>query len=83
MNNDIETLCEQLRRARKALHLTQAELARRAGIPARTYQRVEAGDTKVQIGTVARAAQSLGLALDLRTRLRPTLDELDDLYADP
>jgi len=82
MTDAVITLAQALRERRKALGLTQAAFARRAGIPERTYLRIEAGDQNVKIGTYAQAAQELGLALTLASHTRPTLDQLDDLYGD-
>ena len=75
-------LAQTLREHRKKLSMTQAESAARSGIPLRTYLRMEAGDESVKIGTYARAALGLGLALTLSSRARPTLDELEEVYRD-
>ena len=78
----LRQLGESLRAQRKKLHLTQAAMARRAGIALRTYVRLEAGDAGAALGTYAQAAQSLGLELRLVSRARPTLEELEAIYGD-
>ncbi len=77
-----EELLQQLKSARKAKGLTQAELALAAGIPRRTYQRLEAGDLGTRIEILFRALQALGLALKTAPSGRPTLNELNALYGD-
>lgn len=78
----LRQLGKSLRAQRKKLLLTQAALAERAGIPLRTYVRLEAGDAGVALGSYAQAAQSLGLELRLASRARPTLEELGAIYGD-
>ncbi len=69
-----------LRDQRKAQRLTQAAFSARAGIPLRSYQRMEAADTGVRLSSFLRACAALGYALDASPARRPTLDELDALY---
>lgn len=73
---------QQLRLARAARKLTQAQFAAASGVPLRTLIRVEAGDENVRIGTYERAARALGLYLATARKRRPTLEELDALYGD-
>ncbi len=72
----------QLRQARSARNLTQAQFAAASGVPLRTLIRVEAGDENVKLGTYQRAADALGFTLTCTSKRRPTLDELDALYGD-
>lgn len=71
-----------LRTERIRKGLTQADLARIAGIPARSYQRLEAGDPGAKLSTLLRACGALGLELEGHSARRPTLDELDTVYGD-
>lgn len=50
--------------ARKALGLTQAQVAERAGISIRWYQRVEKGDVDVGFSICARIARVLKIDLN-------------------
>ena len=58
-------LSAELRRARLALGLTQAEVARRAGTAQYVVSNLEAGKTNSRIGTVLEVARALGLDLRL------------------
>ena len=79
--NDSETIIfQEIKAARNAKKLSQQEFAHSAGIPLRTYQRLESGDTRTRIDTLFRALRALGLALKTVSRTRPTLDELGELY---
>ena len=70
----------KIKAARLAQSLTQADAARRAGIPLRTYQRLESGDRGSKLDTLLRALDALGLGLKTVSKHRPSLEELDDLY---
>lgn len=76
----IETLIAEIRAARRSRRLTQTDVARSAGIPLRTYQRLEAGDRGSKLDTLLRVLDALGLALKTASKRRPSLDELNDLY---
>jgi len=80
----LEKLGSEIRRQREAKGLSQEALSTLTSIPRRTLTRLEAGDAAVRIGTYEKAAQALGLTLEMRQeqRRRPTLEELDDLYRD-
>ncbi len=73
---------QELKSARRAKGMTQAELAQAAGIPRRTYQRLEAGDMGTRIEILFRALNALGLMIKIAPHGRPTLDELSELYGD-
>ena len=51
-----------------------------AGIPLRSYQRLESGDRGSKLDTLLRALDALGLGLKTVSKHRPSLEELDDLY---
>ena len=70
----------RLRAERARRSLSQADLARLAGIPHRSYQRLEAGDPGVRLTTLLRAFGALGLELTASSARRPTLDELGKIY---
>jgi transcriptional regulator with XRE-family HTH domain len=67
---------------RRAQGLTQAALARAAGVSLRSLQRLEAGDRGVALDTRLRVSAALGVTLTLVSSHRPTLDELAALYDD-
>lgn len=56
--------------------LTQAEVARLAGITRLKVIAIEAGKDSVSIGGHAKLAAALGSELVLATRTRPTLEEM-------
>lgn len=62
-----EELGAALRRSRKALGLTQAELALAAGVGLRFVGEVEAGKPSAQLGRVMQLIEVLGGSLVLRS----------------
>lgn len=70
-----------VRALRSALRMSQAQLARRSGIPQANIARLEAGKTDVRLGTLRRlfAALFCDLAVFPRPRQRPG-DVLADRY---
>lgn len=78
--NQLPPILLELKAARVAKKLSQEDLARAAGIPRRTYQRLESGDPGTRIDILFRALNALGLTLKTSARARPTLEELGDLY---
>lgn len=73
-------ILQEIKAARLGKGLTQEEFARAAGIPWRTYQRMESGDPGARIDNLLRALNALGLTIKTASRGRPTLDELSELY---
>jgi transcriptional regulator with XRE-family HTH domain len=53
----------RLRRARKERGITQAELAKRLGLPRPSYANIESGRQRVPLDVVWRAAVVLGVAI--------------------
>lgn len=76
----IQNSLAEIKAARIKRNLTQADLARMAGIPLRTYQRLESGDRGSKLDTLARALDALGLSLKTVSKRRPNLDELNEIY---
>jgi len=60
--------------------LSQSELAARAGVPLRSYQRLESGDPGARLSSFLRACAALGLVINPTSARRPTLDELAPIY---
>ncbi|MDD2846225.1 MAG: helix-turn-helix transcriptional regulator [Rhodoferax sp.] len=63
MHNELLPLISRLAQARKAQHLTQAELAERAGLSRMTVQRMESGNLDPRLSTLQEMARVLGLEL--------------------
>jgi transcriptional regulator with XRE-family HTH domain len=61
-----------IRRTREAEGLTQAALARRLGITQPSVARLEAAGDEVGVGTLQRALNAMGRALELRVVARPS-----------
>ena len=60
--------------------LSQSEFATRAGIPFRSYQRLERGNPGARLSSFLRACAALGFEIKATSARRPTLDELDSIY---
>lgn len=76
-------LIPTLARERKAQHLTQAELAERAGLSRMTVQRLESGSLDPRLSTLLEMARVLGMDLvAVPARLRPQLEALLRIQAD-
>lgn len=73
-------ILKEIKATRLAKGFTQEEFARAAGIPRRTYQRLESGYPGTRIDTLFRALNVLGLTIKTTSRGRPTLNELSELY---
>ena len=58
-----DALIESLALARKAQHITQAQLAERAGLSRMAVQRTETGDVDPRFSTLAEMARVLGMEL--------------------
>ena len=76
----LSPILQEIQATRLSKGLTQEKFARAAGIPRRTYQRLESGDPGTRIDTLFRALNALGLTIKTASRGRPTLDELSELY---
>ncbi len=63
----------RVKRYRKAVDISQDELAQRAGLSQPTVSRIERGDGSVDAGTAMRLA--FGLGVDLEALLGPVLIE--------
>lgn len=72
----LHRLGQQLRAARTARGLTQAQVAERTGMPRLKVVQVEAGKDTVAMGYYARVAGGLGMQFNLEPARMPTLDEL-------
>ena len=70
----------EIKATRLKRNLTQANMARIAGISLRTYQRLESGDRGAKLDTLLRALDALGLVMTTVSKRRPSLEELNDLY---
>jgi transcriptional regulator with XRE-family HTH domain len=67
-------LITTLAAARKAQHITQAQLAESAGLSRMTVQRTEGGDLDPRYSTLAEMARMLGLdIIAVPSSLRPSL----------
>lgn len=63
-----EAVSETIRAERAARRLSQAELARKAGIPRATYVRYETGERTPNMAVGFRIAQAMGIPLDVFSR---------------
>ena len=75
-----ENILTEIKAIRRSKRLTQAEVAKMAGIPLRTYQRLESGDRGSKLETLLRTLDALSLTLRPASKRRPALGELDELY---
>lgn len=76
-------LGQAIRLARKQRRMTETDLAARIGIARSTFQSIEKGQPKVEIGLVFEAATLLGVPLfvDEPSRLAPEISRLGDKLA--
>lgn len=73
-----QLLCQRLRTERLSQHMTQAELAGRAGIGVNTLSNLEAG-RNISFESLVRVAMVLGRSSELESLFKPKLASLDDL----
>jgi len=57
----LQEIGDRLSRARLEQNLTQAELAKAAGVSKRTLERLESGEASTQLTTFVRISRALGL----------------------
>ena len=67
-----QSLGEVARAARERLGLTQAQVARQAGIAANVYGRIERGGMMPAVPTLRKLARTLGISADALLALSPT-----------
>ena len=73
----IRDLAAAVRGRRKDLRLSQAELARRAGVSRKWIYEFEAGKPSAEFGLLLRVLDELGLGLELGVRAdQPTADRV-------
>ena len=77
---NLKPIAAEIKAARLNKQLSQGDLARLAGIPLRTYQRLEADDRGTKLDTLLRVLDALGLTLQTASKRRPSLDELGAIY---
>jgi len=73
-------IAEFLHSERTRQGLSQSEFAARAGVPIRSYQRLESGDPGARLSSFLRACAALGFEINATSARRPTLDELAPIY---
>ncbi len=74
-----QALGEVARKAREHLGLTQAQVARQAGIAPNVYGRIERGGMMPAVPTLRKLARALGLSADALLVLRPAAPPGGDL----
>ncbi len=75
-----EQLGNSIRRIRKLKNLSQAELAKKAGVTQVTVSRTERGGAKVEVGTLLLIFAALSVDLAVTPRPHPANDSLEGLY---
>ena len=75
-----QSLGEVARAARERLGLTQAQVARQAGIAANVYGRIERGGMMPAVPTLRKLARTLGISADALLALSPA-DVTDSVTA--
>ena len=79
---------ERIRRFRKALNITQAELGERAQVEPSNISHIERGATKVSLPTLIRIANALHVSLDdlvydsLESSREISVKELNEILSD-
>lgn len=72
---------QQLRAARRDRHLSQTDLAQKAGLHRNLVSRMERGEN-VGIDEIHKAAQALGFRLGLEESIRPTWENATAMFGD-
>lgn len=75
-----KTLGVALRRRRRQLELTQAQLAERAGIRQATVSQAENGLETVKLRTVMDLLRALDLEVTVQQRTKGSHSEIEDLF---
>ncbi|MCR5257278.1 MAG: helix-turn-helix domain-containing protein [Desulfovibrio sp.] len=76
IDKSLETLGHNVRTARIKRRLMQSLVAERAGISAKTLQKIEAGNPGVSIRAVAGVLFALGFGTPLESLCAPATDEI-------
>jgi HTH-type transcriptional regulator / antitoxin HipB len=69
-----------LRRYRRAQNLTQADMARRAGVRQGTVSQVETGLETVKLTTVMELLRALDLEMVLQPRTKGSNKDIEDIF---
>jgi HTH-type transcriptional regulator/antitoxin HipB len=69
-----------LRQARKAVNLTQADLAARAGVWQRTVSNIETSASGAKVDTIFDLLAALDLELHIVPRSKMTPGDLEDIF---
>lgn len=77
---DSKQLGNLIRGARKAIGLSQAELANRAGLRQETISLIETGSTSTRIDTLMRLMAALDLEISVDQRSKTAPDDLEDIF---
>ena len=77
---DPKQLGSLIRKARKALGLSQVELASRAGLRQETISLIETGSPATRIDTLMRLMVALDLEMSVGQRSKTMPDHLEDLF---
>ncbi len=75
----------ELAKARKALGLTQAEVAKEIGVPRETLSNIERGSFTGSLRLLERYAERLGFIMSLqpiKNKTFPEFDELGELFGE-
>lgn len=75
-NQVLDPIAEEMIKARRAMRLTQEEVAAAAGISRRALIMIEAGGD-CSLSTLRRILTVLGMDLLAKVNTRPTLEDLD------
>lgn len=69
-----------IRRKRKELHLTQAQLGNQTGLRQATIYAVEAGEPGTQIDTIFKILAALDMELVNRDRTKGSISDIEDMF---
>jgi HTH-type transcriptional regulator / antitoxin HipB len=81
IERELETLGRAIRRRRRQLKLTQAELAGLCGVGVRFVSELESGKPGLEFGRAVHVMQQLGLELELRSREKKEDTDTDENHA--
>ncbi len=82
--NDIIRSAKQLgtslRRCRRLNKMTQAQVAKRAGLRQGTVSQIESGLDNVKLSTIMSLLRVLDLELTINTRSKGSHDDIEDMF---
>jgi HTH-type transcriptional regulator/antitoxin HipB len=69
-----------IQRHRKALNLSQSDLASRSGVRQEMISRIESGHDSAKLGTICELLAALGLEMTIGPRSKSSTADIEDIF---